>query len=366
MQSLEHIHGGNITRASLKYGIAKNDFTDFSANINPLGPSPKVIATLKNSLDLISSYPDPECTELKTALAAYLGIREELLLMGNGAAELIYLLVRVTGCRTALVPVPTFCEYSLSVLSQGGEITKIPLEGENGFSLPVDKIISCLPGADLLFLCNPNNPTGRLVDRVTIEHILNEALAHKVMVLVDEAFMDFVPQRELFSLISLVGRRPNLAVLYSMTKFFGIPGLRLGAIIAHPDLVARMSVSKDPWNVNTLAQIAGVISLSDKAYMEKTKQLVNEEKEYLFSKLQDFPGLEPLPGAANFILVNTSNSGYSSGELADQLGRRGIMVRDCTGFTGLAGRYLRLAVKTRPENQTLIQALKDILGGKDR
>ncbi len=366
MQSLEHIHGGNITRASLKYGIAKNDFIDFSANINPLGPSQEVIAALKNSLDLISSYPDPECVELRSALAAYLGIRKELLLMGNGAAELIYLLVRVARCKTALIPVPTFSEYSLSVLSQGGNIIQIPMEEENGFKLPVKEIIDHLPGTDILFLCNPNNPTGRLVDRKIIEYILDKALLHTTMVIIDEAFMDFVSRRELFSVISLIDRYPNLAVLYSMTKFFGIPGLRLGAIATHPDLIARMNVSKDPWNVNTLAQVAGVTCLGDKAYMEKTRQLAREEKEYLFHELQNLPGLRPLPGAANFILVNVTHTGLTSGELTNLLGRRGIMVRDCKGFTGLAGRYLRLAVKNRPDNEKLIQALKETLGGKGR
>lgn len=362
MQHLEHIHGGNVTRASLKYGLPKDEIIDFSANINPLGPSKEVISAVVNSLDLISRYPDPDCGELKAALAVYLGVPEDCLLMGNGAAELIYLLVRVTGCRRALIPVPTFCEYSLSVLSQGGKVLEVAMDEEEGFRLPVEKILSCLSGANLLFLCNPNNPTGRVVDGKTIEFILKEALSHGVMVLVDEAFMDFVPRRELYSVMPLVGRYPNLVVLYSMTKFFGIPGLRLGAIAAPAELVVRMKDSKDPWNVNALAQVAGVAGLRDKDYMEETNRLVREEKHFLFAGLSGIPGLKPLPGAANFILVDVSQSGLTSGELTDLLGRRGILVRDCAGFTGLAGRYLRLAVKTRPENKKLLHALKEILG----
>jgi threonine-phosphate decarboxylase len=364
LQHLEHIHGGNLTRASKKYGLPKENIIDFSANINPLGPSREVVAALVNNLGLISSYPDPDCGELRTELAAYLGVNEDLLLLGNGAAELIYLLVNVTGCRKALIPAPTFCEYGLAVLSQGGEVLEIAMNKEEGFALPTEEIVSHLPGADLLFLCNPNNPTGRLVTRKDIEKILDEAMHHEVTVLVDEAFMDFVQQRELFSVMPLVGQRPNLAVLYSLTKFFGIPGLRLGAITAPGDLIARMKVSKDPWNVNVLAQVAGVAGLRDHEYMKETIRLVQEEKEYLFHALSGFPGLEPLPGAANFILVGVAGSGFSSGELTDLLGRRGIMVRDCAGFTGLTGRYLRLAVKTRLENEKLILAFKDIWGGK--
>ncbi|MCL6560769.1 MAG: aminotransferase class I/II-fold pyridoxal phosphate-dependent enzyme, partial [Firmicutes bacterium] len=267
-------------------------------------------------------------------------------------------------CRRALIPVPTFCEYGLSVLSQGGEIIEVLMEEGERFQLPVEKIVNCLPRADLLFLCNPNNPTGRVVEAKTIEIILGEALSRGVMVLVDEAFMDFVPRREMYSVMPLVGSRPNLAVLYSLTKFFGIPGLRLGAIAGPAGLIDKMSASKDPWNVNVLAQVAGLAGLKDRDYMEQTNRLVRDEKDFLFTELSGIPGIKPLPGAANFILVNVDKSGFTSGELTDLLGRLGIMVRDCAGFTGLAGRYLRLAVKTRPENMKLLSALKEIIGRK--
>jgi len=364
LRQLEHIHGGNITQAAWKYGIPKEKLVDFSANINPLGPSRKINSALTNNLGLISSYPDPDCRELKTALAAYLGIDRELLLMGNGAAELIYLFVRVTGCKKALIPVPTFCEYKLSVLSQGGEVIEVDMEEEKGFSLPVEKIVNLIPQVDLIFLCNPNNPTGHVVDRKTIDYILDKSFSHGVIVLVDEAFMDFVPRRYLYTMMPEVGRVSNLIVLYSLTKFFGIPGLRLGAIAAPADLIARMNSSKDPWNVNVLAQVAGIEGLRDREHMQETNRLVSREKKILFEELQVIPGVRPIPGAANFILVDVSKSGLTSGELTDLLGRRGILVRDCNGFTGLAGRYIRLAVKTRPENILLLSALKDILGGK--
>lgn len=363
MQQLEHFHGGNIARASLKYGIPKEEIVDFSANINPLGPSKEVFSAVKNSLGLIDSYPDPDCMELRAALGSYLGIHEDNILMGNGAAELIYLFVRVTGYKKALIPVPTFSEYGLSVLSQGGEVFKIYMDEKDGFRLPIDKIIKYLSSGKLLFLCNPNNPTGRVVSKRTIQLILEEALSLGVMVLVDEAFMDFMPQREFFSVISLAGKYPNLAVLYSMTKFFGIPGLRLGAIVANRELVGRMNASKDPWNVNILAQVAGIASLRDKVYMEKTRRLIKKEKKFLFKELTGIPGLRPLPGAANFILVNVAQTGLTSEELTDLIGKRGILVRDCYGFSGLEGRYIRLAVRTRPENEKLLLALKSVLKG---
>jgi threonine-phosphate decarboxylase len=252
----------------------------------------------------------------------------------------------------------------LSVLSQGGEVVEAELEEEKGFSLPVEKIIRLIPEVDLLFICSPNNPTGHLVDKKIIEHILEVSASFDVVVLVDEAFMDFVPQRALYSMMSSAGRISNLAVLYSLTKFFGIPGLRLGALAAPKELIKRMDTAKDPWNVNVMAQIAGVAGLKDLNHMESTKTLVNKEKMFLYEELQNIPGMQPLPGAANFILVKVSQSGLKSDELTDLLGQRGILVRDCHGFRGLAGRYIRVAVKRRNENEILLAAIKDILGGK--
>ena len=361
MPELQHIHGGNLTRAAARYGIPVTRLIDFSANINPLGPSPHAIRAVAEALDQVRHYPDPDCTELRAALSAYLGTREERILMGNGAAELIYLLVRVLGCRRAIIPTPTFCEYALAVLSCGGAVEKVPMPEEEDFCLPVEKINKMLPGADILFICNPNNPTGWVVEAGPLVEILDQAEKAGVTVVVDEAFMDFVPERERCSLVSSAGARPNLVVLYSLTKFFGIPGLRLGAMLAPPGLNARLTSAKDPWNVNTLAQAAGIAGLRDVDYMEATRKLVAEERHFLFDGLVSLKGVKPLPGAANFLLVRVSETGISSGQLADLLGRRGILARDCAGFTGLAGRYLRLAVKTRPENEKLLTALQEIL-----
>lgn len=363
---LKHTHGGNVTKAARKYELPLKDITDFSANINPLGPSRKLLSSITKNLDLLSNYPDPDCTELKAELAAYLGIKEERLLMGNGAAELVYLLVRILKCRRAIIPVPTFSEYALAVLCQGGEVLELPMSEASGFKLPVDEIIESLPDADLLVICNPNNPTGRLSGRKTILNIIEKAYMHGVMVLLDEAFMDFVPRRELFSVIKMAGQQPNLAVLYSMTKFFGIPGLRLGAIAGPEELLSRMNAAKDPWNVNILAQVAGIAGLKDYEHMEDTCRTVNCEKEYLFRQLASLPGVRPFPPAANFILADVTGSGFTSVELTELLGRRGVLVRECSDFNGLAGRFLRLAVKTRPENEKLLAALKDVLQGESK
>ncbi|MDD2553106.1 MAG: threonine-phosphate decarboxylase CobD [Desulfotomaculaceae bacterium] len=364
MQQFVHIHGGNIAQAAKKYGLPKERIIDFSANINPLGFSRNIYDAITSNLDAIINYPDPDCIELKEVLAGYLGIDRDLLLMGNGAAELIYLIVRITGCKKALIPVPTFCEYGLAVLSQGGEVIEVEMVEEERFSLPVERIINLIPQVDLLFICNPNNPTGRLVERAAIEQIIERSAKHGVLVVIDEAFMDFVPKQTFYSMMPAVGSCVNLVVLYSLTKFFGIPGLRLGSIAAPKDIIKRINAAKDPWNVNALAQVAGIAGLKDLEHMERTNTLVKREKAYLFEELQNIPGLRPLPGAANFILLNVSESGLKSNELTELLGRRGILVRDCHGFSGLAGRYIRVAIKNRPENEILLRNIKDVLKGK--
>lgn len=363
MQVLQHIHGGNLMLAREKFGLKEKEFVDFSANINPLGFSARAMAAVVESLSVITSYPDPECRELTDTLAGYLHIFPENLLFGNGATELIYLLVDVFKFKKVLVTAPTFSEYGLAVLSRGGEVTEILLSEKEQFSLPVETVIEQLPAADVLFLCNPNNPTGVLSAKEDIIRIVDAAREHGCMVVVDEAFMDFVINREDYSVIHEAEQRANLIVLYSLTKFFGIPGLRLGSMMACKTIINRLKAAKDPWSVNSLAQIAGVVSLQDNEYIEETKQLVTEERGFLSEALKKIPGIKVYPGAANYLLLNISRTGYPSHDFVEQLGRRGILVRDCTSFTGMGSKYLRVAVKKREDNEKLVGALGDFLGG---
>ncbi|WP_066635451.1 threonine-phosphate decarboxylase CobD [Desulfolucanica intricata] len=364
MKALQHIHGGNLTVARKKFGFEEKEFIDFSANINPLGPSSKAMALIVENLSMITSYPDPDCQELSFTLSNYLHISSDNLLFGNGATELIYLLVDIFKYKKALVTAPTFSEYGLAVLSRGGEVEEIPLSENNCFSLPVEEIIKRLPGREVLFLCNPNNPTGALTSKKDIICIIDAAREHDCMVVIDEAFMDFVINKEDYSVINETEKRTNLIVLYSLTKYFGIPGLRLGAMVAEKAIIQRIKAGKDPWSVNTLAQIAGVESLRDHEYIRDTQKLIVEERQFLYESLGKIPGIKVYPGAANYLLVNVSKTGYPSHAFVKHLGARGILVRDCVSFTGMGDSYLRLAVKKRSDNEKLIDALEDFLGGK--
>lgn len=361
--SVKHIHGGDVFGAAETLGLKQSEILDFSANINPLGPPPGVFESISQSMHLIVNYPDPLCRELKQALSDYLGINKNYIIIGNGVSELIYLLVRSLSCRRALIPVPTFTEYGLAVITSGGIVEEVPLVAGKGFILDAEKIVSSMSPGDLIFICNPNNPTGNLHPRDMLQYLLEKAESRGAFLVLDEAFIDFVPDIEASTMIPMVEQSPNLIVFYSLTKFFGIPGLRLGAMLGSPKLVKQMVAAKDPWNVNLFAQAGGVAALKDKKHMQRTRELVRIEGEYLYNKLAGLPGLKPYRGQANFLFVDIMGSGFTSVELTELMRQRGVLIRDCSSFQGLGNNHIRLAVKSRGENDRLIAELGRVLEG---
>lgn len=358
----EYKHGGDIFGAARNAGGTVEEIYDFSANINPLGPPPAALRAIRENLDLIRHYPDPRCSELRRALAGYLGVAPENMLPGNGASELIYLLARVVGCRRVVVPAPTFIEYAEAVVSAGGDVQEVSLKEEEGFALPAVRLKRKLQQADALFICNPNNPTGRVEKRAVVQSIIEDAAREGKPVVVDEAFMDFVPGGGQCTALPLLAEHPHLVILYSLTKFFAIPGLRLGVLVGDAALVRALEKHKDPWSVNTLAQLAGTAALGDGAYMEETKQLVTREREFLRRAISLIPGLNAFPSDANFLLVKIE-APLTSTRLAEKTAARGVLVRDCSTFSGLGESYIRVAVRTRRENVVLLDTLREIMEG---
>ncbi len=356
-------HGGNLARAASLYGFKEKDLIDFSANINPLGPPPGVYRAIIEQLWRIEHYPDPDCGDLPRLLADHLGVGMENLVLGNGGAEIIYILPRALKINRALVLAPTFSEYSESVAAGGGEARYILPDGSGPLSL-AEQIADCLPGADALYICNPNNPTGQLLNHSSLIPVVEAAEKAGVTVIVDEAFMDFAEDRDNSSLMSLACRRRGLVALYSMTKFFGIPGLRLGAAVAGPGLIRLLKKAKDPWSVNSMARVAGEAALRDREHMAETLRVVREEREHLYSGLSSIPGLKPLKSEVNFILVDIRGTGMTALELVEEMGRRGILVRNCSNFYGLDDRHIRLAVRTRKENDALLGAIRGVTRGR--
>lgn len=342
--------------AKEKYGNL--EFLDFSANINPLGPPPGVFEAIRDNIPSIIHYPEPEGKQFKLHLSKRLGVAEEHLILGNGAVELIYLLAHTLAPQTALIPSPTFSEYTSALKSRKTACRLLYTSAAEDFRL--DPASLDLKGADILFICNPNNPTGYLLPESDFVQILAKAEQENTFLVVDESFMDFVEVNKQWRASDYLKRSERLFVIYSLTKFYAIPGLRLGCGIGNPALIRQIKARKDPWNVNSLALAAGTAALEDTGFEQSSRSLIKREREFLAFELDKLPGLKPFPAVANFMLVQ--NLGQVSGlELVDRLGSLGILIRDCSTFPGLNGDFFRIAVKDRESNTGLIDALTKVL-----
>lgn len=353
-------HGGNIYRLAEELKIHERKIIDFSASINPLGVSKKIKAELRKHLKYLHNYPDPDTKRLRDHLGKYHGIDPESILCGNGSTELIYLVSRALKPNSVLLPAPTFSEYERAVVTaqdteHKSQIRYLALKEEDGFEINPDKFIQamCDKDCDMAFLCNPNNPTGRLLKKDVVLRIAEKAKDLKCILVVDEAFIDFCLED---SIIKEVKNNPCIIVLRSMTKFYALTGLRLGYGVFPQHFINRLKEYKEPWTVNNLAQRAAVVALKDKVYRNETFKLIKEEKQFLengFKKLQ----IEFLRSDVNFYLLRITNADV----VCRQLRGKGILVRGCSNFRGLDSTYIRVAVKSHRFNTILIKELAGIL-----
>jgi len=351
------IHGGNIAEIGRKYNLKEDAIIDFSSNINPLGYPRGIQALIRREGHKIVRYPDTNSTELKQEIARRLNLDEKTLLVGNGSIEFIYLIPRVFKPQCVLIPIPTFIEYEKSLLSIACKLRHIPLEEEH-FRVNIDEIIKFLSGVNIVYLCNPNNPTGVLLPESEVKRLLVKAEERGVLVVVDEAFMDFADNQ---SVTDEVKRRKNLIVIKSLTKFFGIPGLRLGYLVSNSEIIDKMNHYKEPWTVNILAQKIGMACLKDEKFILKTKRFIDRERKYLLTELSKLKGLKPYNSSTNYLLVKIVRSGLSSDMLYEKMSRQGVVIRDCRSFRGLGDKFVRVAVKRRRENNLLIKKLKGVV-----
>ena len=352
------IHGGNIAEISRKYTLKENTIIDFSSNINPLGCPSNVQTFLQKVGNSITAYPDPDATELRKEIAKSIDSEIKTILVGNGSTELIYLIPRVIKPRAALILSPTFGEYERSLLPMKCRVKIFTLKEKDNFKPNIDKITELLPKIDILYLCNPNNPTGAVLEYSDIKFLLVKAEKRDVLVVVDESFMEFTDKK---SIVVEIKKMKNLIVLKSLTKIYGIPGLRLGYLVANSKIVNSIKRHKEPWTVNTLAQKAGVACLRDEKFILKTKRFITREKKYLVRELNKINGLKPCDSSTNYILIKLVKPGVTSGMVHEKMAKQGLLIRDCRSFRGLGRKYIRIAVKKRKENTVLIKRLKMIL-----
>ena len=356
MDSSRFDHGGNI------YAPRSEDappWLDFSANINPLGLAASVRKAIADNIDAVIHYPDPMARELKASLADHYGVPEESIILGNGAAEIFYLFFAVKRFKRVLIPAPTFSEYERAARAAHTDVNYFMLKATENFALDAERFCAQArqQQADVVCLANPNNPTGNLIPPSQWQIWVTGLQDTGQWIMLDESFLDFLPDAESYSLLRQAATQERLLVVRSLTKFFALPGLRLGFAVAPPSLVREINAAKDVWNVNVLAQKAGVAALADTAYQEESRRLVAVEKEFLSVELAKLPGWKIFSPAANFILADVSNTGQSGLSWAQALRRQGILIRTFTDYPGLTENYIRLAVRSRAENETLLAAL---------
>lgn len=361
-------HGGNLVWAASLADCSPSVILDFSASINPLGPPPSAIATIQARLGDLKAYPDPQYRELRSALSEFHQIPPAYILPGNGAAELLTWTCRdLSALDVTCLFTPAFSDYQRALKAFNAKVLEYPLEPLVSGQWELGQTLASHAHEDFLahktaglLLNNPHNPTGTLFDTGVVSSLLTD----ERLVVVDEAFMDFLPAERQQSVIALVLEHPNLVVLRSLTKFYSLPGLRLGYAIAHPDRLQRWQEWRDPWSVNALAAAAGTVIVKDTMFQQQTWQWLAAAKPLLFQGLSALPGLQPSPGAANFLLVKSARSVVQL--QTELLTRHRILIRDCLSFPELGDRYFRVAIRTEAENQRLLDGLSQILSNGEQ
>jgi len=348
MGDIDFSHGGNVGQLKGKYAAG---IVDFSASINPLGLSEGSRRVILENIDNILHYPEPWAQSLAEKIACYWKIKKENILLGNGSCELIYLIADFFQPKKAVIPAPTFCEYERALVSLKTKVDFIKLKEKDGFKLDMPKI-----KADMFFVCNPNNPTGNLL----IKHREKSCFGAKITV-IDETFMDFLPDEKKHTFIPKACRDKNTIVLRSFTKFFALPGLRAGYLTAHPDLIKKLKAKRPPWSVNIFAQRLAETMLGNNSYIRDTHKLIKAQKKYLEESLKKIRGIKVYPSSANFFLVKIEGKKITSSFLREKLIEKGVLIRDCFNFRNLNNKFIRIAVRSQAQNRRFITALKEVL-----
>lgn len=345
------VHGGDYIGYRERYG---RDAVDFSANVSPLGVPQAVVRAICDAAAQADRYPDPLCRELCAAIAHTENLPADWVLCGNGAADLIFRLVLAKRPERALILAPTFAEYAAALETVGCSVRRYELSDRNDFALTAD-FADAIGDADMVFLCQPNNPTGQVAERSLMQSILDKCKAVGALLVVDECFLDFLPDGDSFTMKSELSGAKNLFILKAFTKLYGMAGVRLGyGLCADANLIAQMRGAGQPWAVSSLAQAAGLAALEQTEYVARVRALIEQERPYLENGLRSL-GLRVISGKANYLLFRAPN------KLGEKMERRGVALRGCGNYPGLDDTWYRTAVRTRAENDILLSTLREVL-----
>lgn len=350
-------HGANVDNMAKKFGKNENDIIDFSSNVNP-----HIISDLGKyvleGLEKSRSYPDINYTNLRNNISDYIKVDSELIIPGNGATEIIYLLMKSIKRRLAILN-PTFSEYGRGAKLNNLEIIDFHLKEENNFSIDLDEIQKNMDKFDSLFICNPNNPNGKVKD---LNELLDLMIENDKLLIVDETFMEFVGEEEKYSLINKIEQTPNLFILKAVTKFFGMPGLRLGyGVTSNKQIINNIYEYKEPWTINSFAENLSNYLFKDKEYIKNSKDYYISERKFMLEELRKISRLKVYDTDTNFILIKLRD--YEANLLKLELFEKyNILIRDASNFIGLDKNYVRVAIKSHKDNKILIESLNKILG----
>ena len=383
-------HGGNIYKVFREKNI--KEILDYSSNINPYGIPEGLKKRITENLEVLERYPDPDYAELREKLAHLNNVNMSDIVLGNGATEIIFLFMKVINPKKILIVSPTFGEYERAVKAVGTsrnsidlscsddnknienkeiEIEYFELKESDDFKLNIGNLKNQLEKKyDLLIICNPNNPTGKFLKLAETEEILKECNKYDTKLFIDEAFIEFLADGMKESIINTEENKKNLFVTRAFTKFFAIPGLRLGyGMYFDKELEKKISEKKEPWSVNNIAEMAGLTVLDDTEYIEKTLKWITKEKIYMYEKLNEISGIKVYETEVNFITGKIDEKLFSEGlnvkVLREKMLEQGILIRDASNFKFLDERFFRLAIKDRASNDRVIEAMKEIFRGEE-
>ena len=349
-------HGANVDNMAKKFGKNENDIIDFSSNVNP-----HIISDLGKyvleGLEKSRSYPDINYTNLRNNISDYIKVDSELIIPGNGATEIIYLLMKSIKRRLAILN-PTFSEYGRGAKLNNLEIIYFQLKEENNFSIDLYEIQKNMDKFDSLFVCNPNNPNGKVKD---LNELLDLMIENDKLLIVDETFMEFVGEEEKYSLINKIEQTPNLFILKAVTKFFGMPGLRLGyGVTSNKQIINNIYEYKEPWTINSFAENLSNYLFKDKEYINGSKDYYINERKFMLEELRKISRLKVYDTDTNFVLIKLDDDEANSLKL-ELFEKYNILIRDASNFIGLDKSYIRVAIKSHNDNKVLIESLRKIL-----
>lgn len=356
-------HGSDLELVEKYYGIPKAKIVSFSANVNPLGISPKFRESMLLNIDSVISYPDRDYKELRTSISNYCGAPFDMIMPGSGATELISRFIRTTAPTKVMLVNPTYSEYEREIRINGGKLTSWQLNEEDDFRLSVEKLCDALDSSfELLIMCNPNNPTGFALHHAGLTELLSHCQRNSIRVLIDETYVEFTEDMEDITAVPLAAKFSSLIVLRGISKFFAAPGLRLGyAVSSDKELRRRVGDTEDPWAINSIAAVSGGAMFSDTEYIMKTKKFAADERSRLLDILKAEPNLHVYEPSANFILMKILKKGITSEMVFEHAVKKGLMLRDCSSFPGLHEDHIRFCLCAPEQNDRLIAAILEIL-----